>query len=75
MCRRFAVAMKEQTGSQDGNPTLQAQVVAMARRKVNIRMLDDDDGRSAYVFDKSDTRKIDAGIACTLAEEASATIQ
>lgn len=48
---------------------LTAHVLAMGRKKVRVRD-DDSDGRTRYVFVKSDVRKIDAGIAATLAVEA-----
>ena len=45
----------------------------MARKKVRLTG-DDFDGRTPYVFVKTDTRKIDAGIAGVLALEAAMTM-
>lgn len=70
-CERFATAVTEGSLSHDGSEVLTAHVLAMGRRKVRLRD-EDDDGRTRFVFVKSDTRKIDAGVAATLAYEAAA---
>lgn len=68
-CERFATAIAEGTLTHDGAPVTTAHVLAMGRRKARLRD-DDGDGRTRFVFVKSDTRKIDAGVAATLAYEA-----
>lgn len=68
-CDRFTTALATGMLSHDGTATLTSHVLAMARRKVRLNA-DDLDGRTPYVFVKSDTRKIDAGIAAVLALEA-----
>jgi hypothetical protein len=74
-CDRFSTALREGPLSHDGNETLRAHVTAMARRKAYLRSEDLEDGRTRFVFTKSDDgRKIDAGIAATLALEAAMTM-
>lgn len=68
-CDRFTTAINETVLTHDGSSTLAEHVKAMGREKVRLKD-DDDDGRTRYVFVKSDTRKIDAGVAATLAVEA-----
>ncbi len=72
-CDRFTTAIAEGSLSHDGASVLSAHVLAMARRKVRVKD-EDADGRTRYIFVKSDTRKIDAGIAAVLALEASVTL-
>lgn len=73
-CDRFSTAIAERTLSHDGDPVLRSHVLAMARKKVRVND-DEDDGRSHYVFVKSDTRKIDAGIGAVLSLEAAMTME
>jgi hypothetical protein len=72
-CDRFATAVDLLEGSHDGDPRLTAHVLAMGRKKVRVTD-DDGDGRTRFVFVKADVRKIDAGIAAALAEEAAMTM-
>lgn len=73
-CDRFTVALNERAVTHDGDSLLTSHVLAMARKKVRVRD-EDDDGRTRYVFTKdADGRKIDAGIAAVLAEEAAMTM-
>lgn len=73
-CDRFTVALKERTVTHTGSDVLTQHVLAMHRKKVNVKA-DDDDGRTKYVFVKGqDRRKIDAGIAAVLAVEAAQTM-
>lgn len=70
-CDRFVTSVKEATISHDGNTELTAHVEALQKKKVRLND-DEGDGRTRFIFEKSDTRKIDAGIAATLALEAAA---
>ena len=72
-CDRFATDVSTGVLTHADDPVLNAHVLAMARSKVRIRD-DDSDHRTRFVFVKADTRKIDAGIAATLAVEAAATM-
>jgi hypothetical protein len=72
-CDRAAAMLAEGRRTHDDNPTLTAHVLAMGRKKVRIAD-DAGDGRTRYVWVKADTRRIDAGIADTLAVEAAATM-
>lgn len=72
-CDRFSTGIAEGTLTNDGSSVLAAHVAAMGKKKVRVHD-DDDDGRTKYVFIKSDTRKIDAGIAAVLADTAAATL-
>lgn len=72
-CDRFATDLATELLTHSDDPVLNAHVTAMARKKV--RLADDpSDGRTRFVFVKADTRKIDAGIAAVLANEAAATM-
>ena len=72
-CGRFATAVREGTISHDGKEGLIANLAACARRKV--RLADsDDDGRTAFVVVKTDTRKIDRAVGAILALEAAMTM-
>lgn len=70
-CDRFSTAVSNAGLTHAGSPVLTDHVLAMGRKKVRVKD-DDDDGRTKYVFVKSDTRKIDAGIGAVLALEAAA---
>lgn len=72
-CDRFGTSLASGWLSHDGDELLTRHTLAMARKKVRIRDADDD-GRTRYVFTKSDTRKIDAGVAAVLAVEAAQTM-
>lgn len=72
-CERFSTELADGTLTHEGSDELTAHVLAMGRRKVKSTA-DDDDGRTRHVFVKSDTRKIDGGIAAVLAREAEATM-
>lgn len=72
-CDRWVTALAEGSLTYQPHEVLTAHVLAMARKKVRLADADDD-GRTAYVFVKSDTRKIDAGIAAVLAFEAAMTM-
>lgn len=72
-CDRFSTGVEEAALSHDGAERTTAHVEAMARKKVRLRDADDD-GRTKYVFVKSDSRKIDAGIAAVLADSAATTL-
>jgi hypothetical protein len=74
-CDRFSTALAEKTVSHDGDSLLASHVVAMVKKKAYVRVEDEDDGRTRYVFTKGDDgRKIDAGIAAVLALEAAMTM-
>lgn len=76
-CDRFttAYADKDDPLSHDGNNVLTDHLTAMVRKKAYVKVEDESDGRTRYVFDKPDDgRKIDAGIAAVLALEAAATM-
>jgi phage terminase large subunit-like protein len=74
-CDRFDTALAEQALSHDGDRLLTSHVLAMARKKAYVRVEDEDDGRTRYVFTKGDDgRKIDAGIGAVLALEAAMTM-
>lgn len=68
-CERLATAITERVLTHDGATVLTEHMHALGRKKVRIDD-EDDDGRTRFVFVKSDTRKIDAGVAATLAYEA-----
>lgn len=68
-CERFVTDLERGALTHDGSSTLSAHVLAMARKKVRLSDADDD-GRTRYIFNKADTRKIDAGIAAVLANQA-----
>jgi hypothetical protein len=72
-CDRFDVAIREQRVSHDGTQLLTTHVLNMAKRPVRGADLLDD-GRQRFVFVKSGTGKIDAGVAAVLACEAAATM-
>lgn len=72
-CDRFATDLASGQMTHCGSTTLTSHVLAMARKKVRIRD-EDGDGRTQFVFNKMDTRKIDAGIGAVLAWEAAATM-
>jgi hypothetical protein len=72
-CDRFATSIAEGRGSHDGDPTLTRHVLNMAKKPV--RSTDElDDGRQRFVYVKSGTGKIDAGIGAVLAEDAAMTM-
>jgi hypothetical protein len=72
-CDRFVTAVRERVLSHDGRPGLTAHLAATAKRKV--RQMDDvEDGRTAFVFVKADTRKIDRTVGAVLAFQAAATM-
>lgn len=72
-CDRFATAVRERALSHDGGEGLTLHLAAAKRVKVRIRD-DDDDGRTRFVIDKADTRKIDRAVAAILAYEAAMTM-
>jgi hypothetical protein len=72
-CDRFATSVAAGALHHDRSDLVRRHVLAMARKKVRLAG-DDFDGRTPYVFVKSDTRKIDAGIAAVLALEAAMTM-
>lgn len=72
-CDRFATGVAVGAVTHADDELLTAHVVAMGRKKVRIGD-DEGDGRTRFVFVKADTRKIDAGIAATLAFEAASTM-
>lgn len=65
-CERFTTAVEEGGLTHDGASTTAEHVHALGRKKVRLHD-EDADGRTRFVFVKSDTRKIDAGISATLA--------
>lgn len=69
-CDRFATDVSTGELTHSGEARLTAHVLAMGRQKVRVKD-DESDGRTRFVFVKTDVRKIDAGIAATLAVEAS----
>lgn len=71
-CDRFSTDLYGEM-THCGSTRLSSHVLAMARKKVRVAD-DGDDGRTRFVFNKLDTRKIDAGIAAVLAWEAAATM-
>lgn len=71
-CDRFSTDLHGEM-THCGSSRLSAHVLAMARKKVRVAD-DSGDGRTRFVFEKLDTRKIDAGIAAVLAWEAAATM-
>jgi hypothetical protein len=74
-CDRFLTGMQERTITHDGHPVLTDHVLAMVRKKAYVKAEDETDGRTRYVFTKGDDgRKIDAGIAAVLADEAAMTM-
>jgi hypothetical protein len=79
-CDRFTTALGkagdvDRDMTHDGNPLLEAHIVAMVRKKAYVKVVDESDGRTRYVFTKGDDgRKIDAGIAAVLALEAAMTM-
>lgn len=72
-CDRFMTGLAEGSVTHADQEELTAHVLAMGKKKVRSND-DDDDDRTRYVFVKSDTRKIDAGIAAVLAHEAEMTM-
>jgi hypothetical protein len=66
LCDRFAIAVAEGNISHDGDPLLTRALAAGARKIVRLHA-DPDDGRTAWVVVKSDTRKIDRAVAAILA--------
>jgi hypothetical protein len=74
-CDRFSTALVERAVTHDSDGLLTSHVLAMARKKAYVKVEDEDDGRTRYVFTKGDDRrKIDAGIAAVLALEAAMTM-
>lgn len=74
-CDRFTTALIEQQLTHDADPLLTSHVLAMIRRRAYVKIEDENDGRTRYLFDKPDDgRKIDAGIAAVLALEAAMTM-
>lgn len=74
-CDRFSTALAEASIHHDGNDRLSAHMTAMVRKKAYVKLEDENDGRTRYVFTKSDDgRKIDAGIGAVLAHEAAMTM-
>ena len=74
-CDRFSTALAERALSHSGDSQLSAHVLAMSRKKAYVKVEDESDGRTRYVFTKGDDgRKIDAGIAAVLALEAAMTM-
>ena len=79
-CDRFTAAVGKEGDADrplthDGNPILESHTVAMVRKKAYVKVEDELDGRTRYVFTKGeDGRKIDAGIAAVLALEAAMTM-
>lgn len=79
-CDRWLTALGKEGDSErgithDGHPVLTSHVLAMARKKAYVKLEDESDGRTRYVFTKGDDgRKIDAGIAAVLALEAAMTM-
>jgi len=79
-CDRFSTALGkvgdvDRAMTHDGNPILTAHVLAMVRKKAYVKIEDETDGRTRYVFTKGDDgRKIDAGIGAVLALEAAMTM-
>ncbi len=72
-CGRFAVSVREGSVSHDGKPGLTLNLAACAKRKVRVADLDED-GRTAFVIVKADTRKIDRAVGAVLALEAAMTM-
>lgn len=68
-CDRWVTALAEGTLTHDASEVLTSHVLAMGRKKARVGD-DETDGRTRFVFVKSDVRKIDAGIAAVLAYEA-----
>jgi hypothetical protein len=74
-CDRFSTTLADGGLSHDGDSLLTSHTLAMVRRKAYVKVEDEDDGRTRYVFTKGDDgRKIDAGIAAVLALEAATTM-
>lgn len=74
-CDRFSTSLAEGWLTHDGHPLLTDHVLAMARKKAYVRAEDQGDGRTRWVFTKSDDgRKIDAGVSAVLAVEAAQTM-
>lgn len=73
-CSRLDTALVEGTATHDGGEALTRHALAAERKKVRISD-DDDDGRTKFVWVKSQTgEKIDALVAATLAHEAAITM-
>lgn len=75
-CDRFTTALGvEDPLSHDGDSLLAAHVTAMVKKKALLRIEDESDGRTLYVFTKDDEgNKIDAGVGAVLALEAAMTM-
>ncbi len=74
-CDRFDTALAEDALTHDGATLLTSHVLAMVRKKAYLKIEDETDGRTRYVFTKGeDRRKIDAGIGAVLALEAAMTM-
>lgn len=74
-CDRFSVLLAENHLTHDGDSLLTSHVLAMVKKKAYVKLEDETDGRTRYVFTKGeDGRKIDAGIAAVLAVEAAMTM-
>jgi hypothetical protein len=74
-CDRFTTTLAEGGLSHDGDQLLRAHVLAMARKKAYLKVEDETDGRTRFVFTKNeDGHKIDAGIGAVLALEAAMTM-
>jgi hypothetical protein len=72
-CDRFVTAVEGAAITHDGSPLVTKHLSNMARKTVRVNV-DESDGRTRFVFVKSGTGKIDAGIAATLALEAAMTM-
>lgn len=66
LCDAFATAINEGQVSHDGNVLLTQHLAACARKQVR-QTADPEDGRTAFVVVKADTRKIDRAVAAILA--------
>jgi hypothetical protein len=73
VCDRFFSLVRESGLSHDGGSELTDHLAATARKNVRV-MAESDDGRTRFVIIKTDTRKIDAAVAATLAVEAASTM-
>jgi hypothetical protein len=72
-CDRFATGIRERSFTHDRNAALRAALAACSKKRVRLSD-DEEDGRSKFVVEKADARKIDDAVAAILAAGAAATM-
>jgi hypothetical protein len=72
-CDRFATAVRARTLTHDGKQRLRLSLAACKKETVRLKD-DEDDGHTAFIIKRADTRKIDEAVGAHLALEAAATM-